>query len=147
MTAESTATIPDYTATPRTEVPEAFKWRITDIYPDEAAWRAGFEQVQALGEGLGPLGRTWTASPKAMGDFMERLEQVNRLASRLAHYPSLQGDMDLGDTRYQAMKGEVQSFMVDLGARLAFMEPELLELGREKVEAYLAADPRLGPHR
>ena len=82
-----------------------------------------------------------------MGDFMERLEQVNKLGGKLANYASLQADMDLGDTRYQAMKGEVQSFMVDLGAKLAFMEPELLELGEAKVEAYIQADPRLGPHR
>jgi oligoendopeptidase F len=82
-----------------------------------------------------------------MGDFMERLEQVNQLGSRLAHYASLQGDMDLGDTRYQAMKGEVQSFMVELGARLAFMEPDLLALGETEVERFVAGEPRLAAHR
>ena len=148
MTASpSPVTIPDYSATDRSEVPEGFKWRITDIFPDEAAWRAGFEEVKALAATLDPLGQAWTASPQAMGDFMERLEQVNRLGSKLAHFASLQGDMDLGDTRYQSMKGEVQSFMVDLEARLAFMDPALLELGEAKVEDYILADPRLVPHR
>jgi oligoendopeptidase F len=140
-------TIPDFSGTARSEVPEAFKWRIDHIFPDEPAWRAGFSRAQELAAALDPLGRAWTASPAAMGDFMERLEQVNQLGSRLAHYASLQGDMDLGDTRYQAMKGEVQSFLVDLGARLAFMEPGLLELGEAKVESYIQADPRLVPHR
>jgi oligoendopeptidase F len=140
-------TIPDYSGTARAEVPEAFKWRIEHIFPDDQAWRADFGRVQELAAALDPLAREWTASPRAMGDFMERLEQVNLLGSRLAHYAALQGDMDLGDTRYQAMKGEVQSFMVDLGARLAFMEPDLLELGEAKVESCLQADPRLGPHR
>ena len=75
---------------------------------------------------------------------MERLEQVNRLGSRLAHFASLQGDMDLGDTRYQAMKGEVQSFMVDLGARLAFMDPDLLALGEAEVERLHPGRPAAG---
>jgi oligoendopeptidase F len=147
MTASSSTAIPDYSGTGRSDVPEAFKWRIKDIFPDEEGWRAGFAQVHDLAATLDPLGQAWTASAKAMGDFMERLEQVNRLGSRLAHYASLQGDMDLGDTRYQAMKGEVQSFLVDLGARLAFMEPDLLALGEAKVESFIQADERLAPHR
>ena len=139
--------IPDYSGTERSEVPETFKWRIADIFPSETAWRAGFEEVRALAATLDALAGNWTASPEAMGDFMERLEQVNRLGSRLAHFASLQGDMDLGDNRYQAMKGEVQSFMVGLGAKLAFMDPAILELGEARVENYIQADPRLAPHR
>ncbi|MDR3670226.1 MAG: oligoendopeptidase F [Holophaga sp.] len=147
MTASSSTLIPDYSGTGRSAVPGAFKWRIEDIFPDEGAWRAGFAQVHDLAATLDSLGRAWTGSAKAMGDFMERLEQVNRLGSRLAQYASLQGDMDLADTRYQAMKGEVQSFLVDLGARLAFMEPDLLDLGEAKVEGFIKADERLVPHR
>ena len=139
--------IPDYSGTERSEVPETFKWRIADIFPSETAWRAGFEEARALAATLDALAGNWTASPEAMGDFMERLEQVNRLGSRLAHFASLQGDMDLGDNRYQAMKGEVQSFMVGLGAKLAFMDPAILELGEARVENYIQADPRLAPHR
>jgi oligoendopeptidase F len=143
----STATLPDFSGTPRAQVPDAFKWRITDLYPDDTAWHAGFEAVKALAEELDGLGRAWTTSPKAMGDFMALLEQVNLQGTRLAHYASLQGDMDLGDTRYQAMKGEVHSFLVDLGARLAFMEPDLLALGEAEVERFIREEPRLVPHR
>ena len=143
----SVETIPDYSGTPRAAVPEAFKWRIADLFPDEAGWRAGLERLKALMPSLDPLGREWTRSAQAMGDFMERLEQVNLLGSKLSHYASLQADMDLGDTRYQTMKGEIQSVLVDLGAKLAFMDPELLALGEAKVEAYLQAEPRLVPHR
>jgi len=139
--------IPDYSGTDRSEVPETCKWRIADIFPSETAWREGFAEVRALAGTLDAMARDWTASPGAMGDFMERLEQVNRLASRLAHFASLQGDMDLGDNRYQAMKGEVQSFMVGLGAKLAFMDPAILELGEARVESFIQADARLAPHR
>ena len=65
--------IPDYSGTDRADVPEAFKWRITDIFQDEAQWRAAFAEVQALAAALDPLAEAWTASPGAMGDFMERL--------------------------------------------------------------------------
>lgn len=147
MSQEPSVSVPDYSTTPRTQVPDDCKWRITDIYPNEEAWRAGFAEVKERAAGLEALARVWTQSPRQMGDFMESLEQVNKLGSRLAHYASLQGDMDLGDARYQAMKGEVHSFLVDLGAQLAFMEPDLLALGQAEVERFLAEEPRLASHR
>jgi oligoendopeptidase F len=142
-----TEPIPDFSGTPRPEVPAAFKWRITDLYADAAAWRAGLEELKGLIQGLAPLAGAWTDSPRAMGDFFEHLERLQILASKLSHYASLQADMDLGDTLYQTMKGEVQSVLVDLDAQLAFLEPGLLELGEAKVEAYVDAEPRLEPHR
>jgi oligoendopeptidase F len=143
----ATESIPDYSTTPRSELPEAFKWRISDLYPDEPAWRAGLEEAKGLIKQLEPLAAAWTDSPKAMGDFFEHLERVEILGSKLSHYASLQADMDLGDTRYQTMKGEIQSVLVDLGAELAFVEPGLLAMGEAKVEAYVDAEPRLLSHR
>ena len=139
--------MPDYSSVPRSQVPDTFKWRISDIFADDAAWRAAFGEVKTLGASLATLGQGWTGSAKAMGDFMSALEQANRLGAKLAQYASLQGDMDLGDTRYQGMKGEIQSFLVELGAKLAFMDADLLALGEAKVEAFIQADPRLAPHR
>jgi oligoendopeptidase F len=149
MTSRSTqaAAIPDYSGVPRSQVPESFKWRIADIFADETAWREALAQVKAQALDLDPLSKGWTGSAQAMGDFLERLEQVQKLGARLAHYASLQADMDLGDPRCQAMKGEIQSFLVELGAKLSFMDSDLLALGEAKVEAFIQADPRLVPHR
>jgi oligoendopeptidase F len=143
----ATVTVPDYSGTPRDQVPDACKWRIADLFSDPAAWRAGFGRVKELAAGLEPLAQAWTRSPRDMGDFMDRLDQINQQGGRLAQYATLQNDMDLGDPRYQAMKGEVHSFLVELGARLAFMEPELLALGEAEVERYVREEPRLAPHR
>jgi len=139
--------IPDFSQTERAKVPDAYKWRSTDIYADNAAWRTEFEAVRQRIAALAPLGRVWTASPKDMGDFMTLLDEVNLRGTRLYQFASHQGDMDLADTTYQKMKGEAQSMLVDLGGQLAFMDSGLLALGQEKVEAYIQAEPRLAPHR
>ena len=147
MPAEPRAVLPDFSETERRLVPAAFKWRIEDLFADEAAWRAELEEVKRLAGSLDALGAVWTATSGDMRAFMERLEETQRRALRASNYASLQADMDLGDVLYQKMKGEIQSVMVDLGACLAFMDPDLLELGEEKVEAYLQAEPALQPHR
>ena len=139
--------IPDFSLVPRASVPEQHKWRATDIFADAAAWRAELEAVKALIAALEPFAQVWTTTPSAMGAFMERLDDVNLRGERLLNYASLQGDMDLGEATYQELKGEARSVLVDLGARLAFLDPELLALGQERVEAHLQAEPRLEPHR
>jgi oligoendopeptidase F len=117
------------------------------MFASEVAWREELEAVKPLAEGLEALGQGWTASPQALLTFMDALMEVTRRSGKLGHYASLQGDMDLGDNRYQEMKGEIQSLQVNLGAKLAFMEADLLALGLERVEAYLVAEPRLAPYR
>ncbi|WP_243329270.1 oligoendopeptidase F [Mesoterricola sediminis] len=146
MTANPPA-IPDYALTERAQVPEAFKWKASDLFADEAAWRREFAAVKALVPTLDTLAKGWTASPKAMGDFVARLDEIEVRGTRLMQYASLQGDMDLGDPRYQKMKGEIQAVLVETGARLAFMGPDILALGREKLEAYVAAEPRLAARK
>jgi oligoendopeptidase F len=147
MSAAQPPTIPDFSETERAKVPEAYQWRASDMFKDEAAWRSELAEAKRLAEGLDALAKSWTASPQALWAFMDRLMEVNRRCSRLAQYASQQGDMDLGDSRYQKMKGEIQSVTVNLGAKLAFMDADLLKLGEEKVEAYIKAEPRLLPNR
>ena len=147
MSASQPAAVPNFSETERRLVPDGFKWRATDMFADEAGWRAELGAVKQLAEGLDALGKGWTASPQALWAFVERLQDVNRRSSKLGQYASLQGDMDLGDTRYQKMKGEIQSFQVNLGAKLAFMDSDLLQLGEARLEAYIQAEPRLLPNR
>ena len=59
---------------------------------------------------------------------------------RLGSYASLQSDTDLSNPTFQKMKGEVQSVAVNLGAKLAFMESEVLALGSAKLEAFVAKE-------
>ena len=139
--------IPDYSQTPRAEVPAAYQWRITDLFPSEAAWRAELDEVRPLAATLETRAEGWTASSQALRAFMDLLMEVTRRTRNLGLYAGLQGDMDLGDPRFQEMKGEIQSLQVNLEARLAFMEADLLALGQARVEAYLAEEPALEPYR
>ena len=141
------ATEPDFSRTPRGEIPAEFTWNVDDLFKDEAAWRAEFESVKQRAETVDALAKTWTASSGAMADLLERVTEIQKRARRVGAYTSLQGDMDLGDSRFQKMGGEVRSYLVRFGAKLSFLAPDVLKLGQEKVEAYLKAEPRLAAYR
>lgn len=139
--------VPDYSQTPRAQVPEAYTWNIQDLFPNEAAWRAEFDAVKALTGTVEPMVKGWTDSPQAMATLLERLTEITLRGGRVRAYVSLQGDMDLRDARFQKLGGEVQMFMVGFGSKLAFMGADILKLGPEKVAAYVQAEPRLRPYR
>jgi len=141
------AGVPDYSQTPRAQVPEAYTWNIQDLFPNEAAWRAEFDAVKALAGTVEPLAKGWTESPKAMAALLERLSEITLRGGKVGAYVSLQGDMDLRDARFQKLGGEVQMFMVGFGSKLAFMGADILKLGPDKVAAYVQAEPRLKPYR
>jgi hypothetical protein len=64
--------IPDFSSTERSKVPEAFKARVSDLYPSPAVWRTELAAVQAKLPGLDPLAQGWTHTPMAMADLFER---------------------------------------------------------------------------
>lgn len=141
------AAVPDYSQTPRAQVPEAYTWNIQDLFPNEVAWRAEFDAVKALTGTVEPMVKGWTDSPQAMATLLERLSEITLRGGRVGAYVSLQGDMDLRDARFQKLGGEVQMFMVGFGSKLAFMGADILKLGPDKVAAYVQAEPRLRPYR
>lgn len=139
--------VPDYSNTPRSQVPEAFKARFTDIYPSPEAWRLELRAVQGDLPQLEALAKDWTAAPGKMADLFQWRDAMYLRVQRLDAYAALQSDMDMGDSAFQAMKGQTQDLMTTFRAKVAFMDPDVLALGRAKVEAALAAEPRLAPYR
>jgi oligoendopeptidase F len=140
-------TIPDYSQTPRAQVPEALTWKVSDLFRDEAAWRTELEAVRKLVAGVPGLAKGWTATPKAMAVLLERISEVERRGTRLHSYTARLSDTDMGNSHFQELGGEVQSLLVGFGAQVAFVESDVLKLGRAKVAAHLRAEKRLAPYR
>ena len=139
--------IPDYSEAPRDKVPEAFKWRVEDIFPNLTAWQAEKDAlVQATGE-LGDRSKDWTSSPERMFALMDWLSGIQQRAMRLMVYASLQADGDLANPQYKKMQGELRMLFVGFQSKLGFMNPDILKLGQEKIDAYVKAEPRLAPYK
>jgi len=142
-----TPAVPDFSQTPRAQMPDAHKWKIEDLYTNNQAWQADFTKVKQEAEKAMHLANGWLESPKAAAAFLEALDEVQKRGTRLAAYASMQSDMDLADPVYQKLKGEAGTFFVELGAQLSFMEADILKLGAEKAEAWFKAEPRLAAYR
>jgi len=139
--------IPDYSQTERSQVPDEFKFRVEDLFINEAAWRAELVALAKLIAALDGMAKDWTATPGQTADLLEFISTINERGERLENYARLLSDMDLSNPEFARMQTEYQNLAVDVGAKTTFVVPDILLLGREKVDAYLKAEPRLAPYR
>lgn len=131
----------------RSEVQEKYTWNLTDLYPSADAWhtaRADVEKrIPELAKYQGRLGE----SAATLFEAFEAVMAVQRDLERLAVYASMLSDQDKRVSKALEMNQQSQQLFVDFGAATAYMQPELLKVGGEKVRGLVNADKRLEPYR
>ncbi len=147
LAAETKAVVPDYSLTPRSEIPVEFTWRVEDLYPTFEAWERDRAELDALVSRIDETAKDWTASPRGMLAMAELQDEIYIKGSRLFRYVLLQSDVDLANTKFQALRGEMQAAFVQIGSKLSFIEPDLLKMNEQTIKEYLASEPRLEPYR
>ena len=145
--AEAQKVIPDYSSTDRKEVPSQYKWNIEDLYASDLAWEADKKSLIASMAEIPALSKDWLSSSAKMLVFMKFSDKIGEKLGRLYAYASNQANMDVGDTKFQAMNGELRNLGVDLSSRLAFFNTDILNLGKEKFATYLKAENGLEPYK
>ena len=139
--------IPDYSLLERRQVPVEHTWKIEDLYASEAAWQADKDAAARDIARIDDAAKGWTTSPAAMLTLLDLVSGIELKGGRLMSYASHQYNTDMGNTRYQAMTGELRSQFVDMGAKLSFLQPDVLAQGAEKFAAFLQAEPKLAVYR
>jgi oligoendopeptidase F len=141
------AGLPDAVALERKDVPARLTWNLADLYPGAQAWEAGLEDVQARIPRLAALKGTLPSSAAQLRRVLDTWMEVSREASRVSVYASMLSDQDTRDATASAMKQRAEQMQVELASATAWIRPELIDLGPERIRASLAADPGLAPYR
>jgi len=134
-------------AVERDEVPEQYRWDLTSLFADEAAWVAARQElardIPSLARWQGRLGE----SPATLLAALQDIEGTRRRTERLYAYAFQLYDQDTRVGRHQQMQQEAVQLYTELGTATAFVRPEILAVGRPAVERMLAAEPQLAQYR
>ena len=130
----------------RKDIPAACKWRVTDIYPDDEAWQEACRQVKELLPLLSALQGELT-NGKAVLAALRLQDDLGRRLDKIYAYCGLQNDADTTDQSLQSLRGQADSLVAAYANANSFIEPELLALGAERVEAMFAEEPELEEYR
>jgi oligoendopeptidase F len=131
----------------RSNVPDKYKWDLTRIYASDDAWRQAKEKIAAEMPKIREFKGTLGSSAARLADALEYGSRLSKEFARAYVYASMMSDQDTRVSKYQGM----QQGMVQLGAQLAaeaaFMEPEILKVGKATIDKFVAEEPRLKVYR
>jgi len=78
---------------------------------------------------------------------LSTISAVNRDLTQLYNYSSMQSDQDIRIASHFAMKQAAEKLFVDFGTATAYVQPEIIALGADRVRGFLAQEPRLKDYK
>ncbi|MBN1398118.1 MAG: oligoendopeptidase F [Bacteroidetes bacterium] len=131
----------------RSKIPDQYKWNLTDIYSSDAAWKEAKErlagQIPAVEKYKGKL----STSPAQLLGCLNLVTDMSKEFGRLFSYASLSLDQDTREQSYLAMQGEMGQMGAEFGAKIAFIEPEILKISPDKIKKFLKSEKNLEIYR
>jgi len=128
---------------PYSEVPKEYKWNAESVFETKEAWEAGLSAIEAklpeIEKFKGHLGD----SPAVLADWFDFAEDLQQNAGKLMVYASMTYNVDTTNQGAMAMMGRLQALWGRLAGMMAFSDPELLAIGKEKLDAWIVKEPRL----
>ena len=130
----------------RSDIPNTYKWHVNDIYADEAAWSEACTAFKKQLPALKAMQGTLTSAAN-LAKALKLQDELSQMLEKIYAYARLQQDADNTDQHLQALAGEAEGLAAAFSSANAFLEPEMLALGNEKVETMLQSEPALAEYK
>lgn len=128
----------------RKDIPQEYKWRLEDIFPDNEAWEECFF---ALSERMGKIAsyKGRLADEDALFECLTLSTSLSHDLGKLYQYARMRRDEDSRVSLYQGMTDRADSLAVKLSSLTAYITPELAAMSAEKLKE-LAAEKRFSDY-
>ena len=126
--------------------PEQIVWDLTEIYPTDQAWSAEKDRLEREVDGLSRYQGTLGDSAAALRTALDAISASDKQLARLYVYAFLKADEDRRGAEHQERRSVAASLLSAFGEATSFVSPELLRVGSETVERYIADDLGLAKH-
>ncbi len=131
----------------REEMNPEFMWDFTHIYATREAWeeelRAIEEKNAEIGRFKGKLGE----SAAALADGLDAMYSLIERIERMFAYARLQKEADNGNAELQSMEARAMNALIAFGSETSYIQPEIVEIGEERIAEFLVTEPRLATYR
>ncbi len=129
------------------KVPARYKWDLTVIYPNDAAWKQAKEALEAKSAGIEKFKGTLGSSAKQLKAGLDFFFSVQEELSRLGAYASQKSDLNVGDASAMEMRQAMGPLEAEISAKMAWVNPEILLIPDKKIAAFLKEEPGLGIYK
>lgn len=126
---------------------DQWRWNLEHLFPDVAAWDAERQRLLAEFPKLASYKGTLGNSSADLSAALRFTSDTYRAALRVYVYANLQQDEDLRDNAAQERNQLAEAMFARFTQESAWMDPELIAVGEDRIRAFMADNPDLAPFR
>lgn len=131
----------------REELPEKYKWDLSHLYATDETWKEEKERLQQKMQKVASYRGKLTQSASALLEALQLSTSLIKEMAKLSSYASMKSDQDTRVTKYAGMNQELQQLFSEYGALTSYMEPELLTLKEDQLNAFFAKEKALSTYK
>lgn len=131
----------------RAEIPAKYKWDLSAIYPDMAAFDADYARAQKMIDAFPAHQETMCKTPEGLYAMFCDLQEMSRLIEKLYEYAMLNSDVDTSDNTYLSLRGKVDNLEEAFSSATFFVDSNLLRLKEKTLNEWYETFPKLKEFR
>ena len=130
----------------RSEVPDKYKWDLTDFFKDEEELNKAFDECKELVDKV-PEYSGHINDPEKLLELLQLIIKTNVLAENIYVYTYLINDQELGNSKSMQNKAKAENLCAKFEANLSYFNPELLSLSKEEYDNLFVKEPKLNDYK
>jgi len=131
----------------RSEIPAEYKWKLEDIYPDQAAWEQDVANAKALMEKVKAKQGTLAQSGKNLLEALSLQDELSQVVEKVYVYARMRRDEDNKNSTYQALTDRATDLSTQAHSVLSYIQPEILSIPEDKLQSLLNEEAGLDHYR
>ncbi len=124
----------------RQTVEEKYTWDLTRIFESDEAWEKAFVKVGEMAEAFSKRAGTLSSGRQAVREALDEYMKIDELLAGVFCYAGMKLDEESTNDKYQGLRARAAMLGGEVGAKTAFLTPELLALDEAELTA-MAEDP------
>ncbi|MEE9441745.1 MAG: oligoendopeptidase F [candidate division Zixibacteria bacterium] len=126
----------------RTGIEEKHKWDLSVIFDSDETWEKSNQKAEELINKAKDFAGKLSESPEILFNCLELRTKLSLIVFDLFQYARLNKDLDGRQSKYQAMTERAAMLSSKAEASFSFIEPELLQIDKDKLEEMGQKFPR-----
>ncbi|GMK45658.1 oligoendopeptidase F [Paenibacillus glycanilyticus] len=120
----------------RSETAVEARWKLEDLFADQAAWDKEFAEAKALIKKVGAF-EGKLGDPAQLKACFELEDELSLHVERLYVYSNMKHHEDTAEPTYQALSDKAKKISVETGEALSYITPEVLSLSDAELDALI----------
>lgn len=133
--------------TDRKQIPDKYKWDMTEIYKDIDAFEKDFSKAEKMIEDYKKHNDTMLNGPEELYDAFEDYFKMARIIEKLYEYAARSFDTDTSVNAMQALSSRVMDLFLHMNEASYALTPNLLKLDEKTLEKWYSDFPALKKYR